>query len=181
MNVGLLLVGLGKVVFGIVVGAIGIFAASRALDRFLGRKNTEGDMKEGNVASGALKAGSLVALGILLQHAVTATFAAMDLLYRGESVDGEAVARFAAYAGVHLGVSVVVGALVLAGGTLLFARLTRGVDELGEVRRGNLAPALVLAAVMVVLALMTAPGLRTALDGLLPLPELGRDEVIVPS
>ena len=36
---------------------------------------------------------------------------------------------------------------------------------------------MVMAAVMVVLALMTAPGLQMALDGLLPLPTLGRDEV----
>ena len=39
----------------------------------------------------------------------------------------------------------------------------------------------VLAAVMVVLALMTSPGLQTALDGLLPIPELGRNEVIAPA
>ena len=77
--------------------------------------------------------------------------------------------------------SVVVGACVLALGTWLFTKLTKGVNELEEIRKGNLAPALVLAAVMVVMALMTAPGLRTALDGLLPLPSLGRDEVTAPS
>ncbi|MCO4763493.1 MAG: DUF350 domain-containing protein, partial [Myxococcales bacterium] len=69
---------------------------------------------------------------------------------------------------------------VLAFGTGVFSRLTRGVDELQEIREGNVAPALVLAAVMVVLALLAAPGLQMALDGLLPLPELGRDLMVTP-
>ena len=84
-------------------------------------------------------------------------------------------------AATKVGLTAVVGVIVLALGTFLFTRLTRGVDELEEIRKGNLAPALVLAAVMVVLAMMTAPGLRMALDGLLPLPVLGRDQVVAPS
>jgi hypothetical protein len=63
----------------------------------------------------------------------------------------------------------------------LHADVIEGVDEIAEIRKGNVAPAIVLAAVMVVLALMTAPGLENALEGLLPLPELGRDEVLIPS
>ena len=34
---------------------------------------------------------------------------------------------------------------------------------------------------MIVMALMTAPGLQTTLDGLLPLPVLARDELLAPS
>ena len=112
---------------------------------------------------------------------MSATFNAMDLLYRGRDMSWLAVRRFGIYAAMHLGVSIVISAAVLALGTLIFTKLTRKVDEMAEIRRGNVAPALVLAAVMVVLALMTAPGLQTALDGMLPLPELGRDQVFAPA
>jgi uncharacterized membrane protein YjfL (UPF0719 family) len=177
MNLSLMLVGLAKALFGIVVGALGIFVAGRALHRLMGSGEVDAAQRSGNVAVGVLKAGSLVALGVLLQHPVVATFNAMDLMYRGESFTFGILRRFLTYAAIHLGVSIVVAALVLALGTWLFARLTREVDEMAEIRRGNAAPALVLAAVMIVLALMTAPGLETTLDGLLPLPELGRDQV----
>ncbi len=177
MNLSLLLVGLAKAAFGIVVGAVGIFVASRALHRLIGSGSTDTGQREGNVAIGVLKAGSLVALGILLQHAVSATFDAMDLLYRDAAITGKAIGRLGAYAGLHVGLSIVVSAVVLALGTWLFTHLTRGVDEMEEIRGGNMAPAVVLAAVMVVLALMTAPGLQMALDGLLPLPTLARDQV----
>ncbi|HYO71095.1 MAG TPA: DUF350 domain-containing protein, partial [Archangium sp.] len=65
-----------------------------------------------------------------------------------------------------------VGTGVLALGMLLFDRITPGVDELAEVRRGNVALALVLAAILLVLAWLTAPGLQAALNGLIPFPEL---------
>lgn len=177
MNSSLLILGLAKALFGILVGAVGIFVAARALHRLLGSGKTEAETKQGNLAVGVIEAGSLVALGILLRHPVTATFNALDLMYRDTELSLAALRRVATYALIHLTLSVVVSAAVLALGTWLFTKLTRGVDEMAEIRAGNVAPALVLAAVMVVMAIMTAPGLEMALDGLLPLPVLARDQV----
>jgi uncharacterized membrane protein YjfL (UPF0719 family) len=181
MNLSLLLVGLLKAVFGIVVGAGGIYAASRALHRLLGAGAGDDAQKRGNVAVAVLEAASLLALGLLLQRAVVSTFDAMDLMYRDADITADALRRIAIYATVHVGLSLLVSASVLALGTYLFTKLTRGVDEVAEIRKGNLAPALVLSAVMVVLALMTAPGLEMALEGLIPLPQLARDEVLGPA
>lgn len=181
MNLVLFLTGLGKVAFGIAVGALGIFLASRVLNRLLRSGEADEEQKKGNVAAGVLYASSLVALGLLVQHAVSATFSAMDLMHRGVAITGPVLMRFGIYALVHVTFSLAVGAGVIAIGTAIFAKLTRGIDEIAEVRKGNVAPALVLGAVMVVMAMMTAPGLQTALDGLLPLPTLGRDQLIAPS
>lgn len=181
MNGSLLVFGLAKAAFGIFVGAVGIYVAARVLHRLLGSGASDADTRSGNLAVGVLKAGSLVALGILFQHPVSATFNAFDLLYRDRSLTLVAVRRVATYASIHLSLAIVVGAAVLAFGTWLFTRLTRNVDEIAEIRKGNVAAAVVLASVMVVLALMTAPGLENALEGLLPLPPLGRDQMIAPS
>jgi hypothetical protein len=179
VNATLLLLGLAKAVFGILVGAAGIWAASRALRRLLGMSTAE--EREGHVAFGVLTAAMLVALGILLQHPVGATFNAMDLMFRDHPVTGVGLQRIAVYALLHLGVSIAVSAGVLALGTWLFAHLTRDVDEMAEIKKGNVGAALVLGAVMNVLALLTAPGLQMALDGLLPVPTLARDEVQAPA
>jgi uncharacterized protein DUF350 len=179
VNSTLLLLGLAKAAFGIVVGAAGIWAASRALQRLLGMGTA--DAKEGHLAFGVLTAAMLVALGILLQHPVGATFNAMDLMFRDHPVTMDGVRRIATYAALHLGVSIAVSAAVLWLGTWLFSRLTRDVDEMAEIKKGNVAAALVLGAVMNVLALMTSPGLQMALDGILPVPTLARDEVQAPA
>jgi hypothetical protein len=116
-----------------------------------------------------------------MQPAVSATFSAMDLMYRGKDLEAQMLGRFAFYALAHVGMSLVIATAALAAGTWLFGRLTRDVDEIAEVKKGNIAPALVLGAVMIVMALMTAPGMQSVLDGLLPLPTLARDEGIAPS
>jgi uncharacterized membrane protein YjfL (UPF0719 family) len=180
MNWALFLVGLAKVAFGIVVGGIGIFLASRVLGRLMRWGAIEAEVQRGNVAAAVLKGAGLVSLGILVQHAVVATFSAMDLLYRGHDPEPAMIGRFALYGLLHVGVSLVVGACVIAAGAWIFGHLTRDVDEMAEVRKGNVAPALVLGAVMVVMAMMTAPGLESALDGLLPLPVLPRDVMVAP-
>jgi uncharacterized membrane protein YjfL (UPF0719 family) len=180
VNASLFLIGIGKVLFGIVVGAAGVLLGARVLGRLLRWGEIEEELKKGNVGVGVLGAAGLFALGLLAQHAVVATFAAMDLMYRGKRLAPPMLGRFAVYGLIHVGVSLAVGAAVLGIGAFLFGRMTRGVDELAEIRKGNVAPALVLGAVMVVIALMAAPGLETALDGLLPLPKLARDEMVEP-
>jgi len=173
--------GLGKIAFGIVVGVAGIFLASRLLGRLLRVGEMDAELQRGNVGVAILSGAGLLSLGVLAQHAVTATFSAMDLMYRGQKLAPPMIGRFAFYGFVHVTLSLGVGALALAFGVFVFNRLTRGVDEIEEIRKGNVAPAVVLGAVMVVLALVAAPGLETALEGLLPLPTLARDEVIAPS
>jgi uncharacterized membrane protein YjfL (UPF0719 family) len=177
MHRSLLILGIAKLLFGVVVGVVGIFLGHRLLGFMLRQRDGDAEVEKGNIAGGIVQAASLLSLGILVQHAVTATFDAVDLLYRGQEFRTGMLGRFAFYALVHVGVSLVVGALVIAVGAWIYNRLTRGVDEVAEVRKGNIAAALVLASVIVVMALVSAPGLRSMLDGLLPLPELPRDAV----
>lgn len=181
MNRALLMTGLAKIGFGVLVGAFGIFVAMRLLQRLLRTHDADGEIARGNVAVGLVEAASVVALGLLAQQAVSATFEAMDLLYRGQRFSMTIFVRFWVYAAVHVGAALLVGAVVLGVGVRLFERLTRGVDELAEVRRGNVASALVVAGMIVVMSLMAAPGLRAVLDGMLPIPELPRDVLPMPS
>lgn len=171
MNLLLVAVGLSKVVFGGLVAALGIWLAFRGLHRLLGTDPT-GDLRTNNVAAGVVHAASLLALGLLVQNAVNATFDAVDLTFRGPDVAPSALLRLTVFSLLHVGVSLLVGTGVLALGVTVFDKITPGLDELAEVRRGNVAAALVLAAILLVLALLTAPGLQATLNGLIPFPEL---------
>ncbi|HSP81357.1 MAG TPA: DUF350 domain-containing protein [Myxococcaceae bacterium] len=180
MNLLLVAVGLSKVIFGGLVAALGIWLAFRGLARLLGTHPTV-ELEQGNVAAGIVHAASLLALGLLVQNAVNATFDAVDLTFRSPSLTPGLFVRLTFYAVMHVGLSLAVGAGVLALGVLLFDRMTPGLDELAQVRQGNVALALVLAAILVVLALLTAPGLQAALDGLIPFPQLPPDTFRAPA
>jgi uncharacterized membrane protein YjfL (UPF0719 family) len=171
MDLTLVSVGLIKVIFGGLVAALGIWIAFRGLNRLLGTNALE-DLQQGNTAAGIVHAASLLALGLLVQHAIQATSDAMDLTLRTSPLQPGMLAWLALSAVLHVVLSLGVGTAVLALGVMLFDKMTPGLDELAEVRRGNIALALVLSAILVVIALLTAPGLQAALNGLIPFPRL---------
>ncbi|NOK05004.1 MULTISPECIES: DUF350 domain-containing protein [Myxococcus] len=180
MDLVLLFVGLIKVVFGGLVAALGIWLALRGLSRILGANPVE-ELRQGNVAACLVHAASLVSLGLLVQHAVQATSDALDLAVQNPPLHLLVVGRLVAVAVLHVGLSLGVGVTVLGTGVLLFDRMTPGIDELAEVRKGNVAAALILSAILLVLALLTAPGLQAALNGLIPFPQLPEGTLRAPA
>ena len=179
MDPMLILVGIAKLVFGILVGVVGITVAGRLATRLAGFSSIDEGLRAGNSAIGIVVAGAILSIGILVQHAVSGTFGALDLLIHSER-SWVGVSWVFAYAAAHLAAALGVGGLLLVVGTRAFVHLTPEVDEIAEIREGNVAGALVLSAVLVVLALLAQQGVETMLDGLLPLPQLGRDGLVAP-
>jgi uncharacterized membrane protein YjfL (UPF0719 family) len=174
------LVGLLHCSVSLVFGGLGIFLAYRLIGRLL-KVRLQLRAVGGNTAVQLFEAACLLSLAILARDAISATFDAVDLvLYRGVLTPAVLGALTVA-ALEHLGLTLLAGVAVLLSGVWLFNRLTPEVDEMAEIRAGHLGPAIVLSAVVVALALLCAPGLRHALSGLIPLPELPSDVVAPPS
>ncbi|RKH49954.1 DUF350 domain-containing protein [Corallococcus llansteffanensis] len=171
MDLTLFFVGLVKVVFGGLVAALGIGLGMHGLGRLLDSHPVE-ELRQGNIAAGLVHATSLVSLGLLVQHALKATGDAVDIAVQNPPVSPVAVLQLMGLSLVHVALSLAVGVAVLALGVRLFDRMTPGIDELAEVRKGNIAAALILCAFLLVIALLTAPGLQAALNGLIPFPQL---------
>lgn len=176
-----LLTGLGKVAFALLIGAVGVFMGVKLIARLAKLGDTDEQLQKGNNAVAILFAGSVIALGLQIQPATNAAFATLDFLRRDESFSVSVVARFLGYAAAHAALALVIGTLVIGVGLGVFLQLTRKLDELEEIRKGNIAPAIVLSAVMIVLAVLTAPGLEMALNGLLPIPPLPANVQLNPS
>ena len=179
MDLMLTLVGLAKLFFGFLVGVVGITLAARQATRFAGFESVDDGIRSGNAALGLVVAGAVISMAILVQHAVSGTFGALDLLLHA-SPGWAALGWLLLYAVANVGAALGVGALLLTVGTRAFVRLTPDVDEIAEIHDGNIASALVLAALFIALALLAQQGVETMLDGLLPIPSLGRDGAIAP-
>ena len=98
---------------------------------------------------------------------------ARKLLERGEVV--KTLPCVQVLGGLHVGLALALGSMLLFLSVWLFNRLTPGVDEVAQVRAGALGPALVLGAILVTFALLAAPGLEALLSGLVPWPQLPDD------
>ena len=180
MDETLSLIGLAQLLFGILVGVLGITIAARVATRLAGLSRVDEGLRAGNAAVGITIAGAIVSMGILVQHAVTGTFDALGLLIHGPA-EGAGTSWVLAYALIHVSLALGIGTCVLVLGTRAFVRLTPDVDELAEIRDGNIASAIVLASMLIVIAMLAEHGVETILNGLLPLPTLARDMLVPPS
>ena len=108
-----------------------------------------------------------------MQNAVQNTFSALDLLRYSANTWVDVTWVFAYAIGLILA-ALVVGAGVIIVGVRASVRLTPNIDEIEEIRNGNIACAIVMAVVLGVMGLLAREGLDTLLTGLLPLPPLGQ-------
>lgn len=179
MDLELLVTGLIKLIFSILVGIIGITTAARLVKRVNGLNDLDDALRENNWAVGVSLAAAVTAIGILIAPAINGTFSALQLLsYSAEHWTD--IAWVVLYAIVHVAAALLLGAIVISLGTQVAVRLTPDIDEIEEIRKGNVSCALLMAAIMLTLALLAHEGLQMVLDGLLPMPTLSRESVIAP-
>jgi uncharacterized membrane protein YjfL (UPF0719 family) len=70
---------------------------------------------------------------------------------------------------------VALGAIYL--GLHVFMRLTKDLDELKEIKENNIAVSIYLSVIIIALALLLEPGIRTILDALIPFPPVSMIDV----
>lgn len=172
MDVGLLAVGVGKIVLALALAGTCVGMAVVVPRKLLNWGPLAVSLQEGNTAIAVVDGAALLGLALLCRQPMESAFETLDLLAYGRAVAAEQVA-FVGYLALHVGITLAVGLASLVTAILLFDRATAGVDEVAQIRDGNLAPAVVLAAVLLAVAYLLAPGLASVLDAFMPWPEVG--------
>ena len=173
MDLSIIFIGAAKLGFGLLVGIVGITTSARLIKRAIGLADIDAYIKSQNVAVGLSLGAAIIAMGILVEPAVSRTFTALDLIQH-TAQNWTEVLWIIAYAFGLTSASLLIGAAVIVSGVRAAIHLTPDLDEIDEIASGNVACAIIQVAVIVVLALLVREGLDTMLTGFLPLPELGR-------
>lgn len=173
MDLSIIFIGAAKLGFGLLVGIVGITTSARLIKRAIGLADINALIKAQNVAVGLSLSAAIIAMGMLVEPAVSRTFNALDLIQH-TAQNWTDVLWIVAYALGLTSASLLIGAAVIVSGVRAAIQLTPDLDEIEEIVSGNMACAIILVAVMVVLAFLVREGLDTMLTGFLPLPVLGR-------
>lgn len=106
-------------------------------------------LRDGNAAVGIVLGAMLVAVAIILRPALFVDRSAWDV---GNSAFGQVLLTET----LQLVIGLVLAVVTLEVAMFLFAALTRGIDEVAELKRGNLAIAGLLAGVLIGMGLMVS-------------------------
>lgn len=141
--------GLAHLVVAILLSAITAYLSFYLFQAFTRNLDEWEELRQGNPAIGIVLGATIIAVAIVLKPALEVNTAPWDV--------GQALyARVLLAQAMQIALGLVFSAIALALAVFLFATLTRGIDEIAELRRGNLAVASLLAGVLIGVGLMVS-------------------------
>jgi len=164
---GIILITIAQFAVSIILAALAAYLGLWLFERSTRDIDEWKALREGNVAIGLTLAAVVVGLAIILQPAVSGALPSSgdrlvpDLAPRLLPLVTLALILVRALLGLLLGVTAILFAI------WLFFHLTRELDEMQELQKGNTAVATMLAGVIIAIALLVAPVVGGITNGLL--------------
>ncbi|MFA6028960.1 MAG: DUF350 domain-containing protein [Elusimicrobiota bacterium] len=169
---------LSIVQFALSVGlsALVVYLTYEGFKRTMPHMDAEEEIRKGNAAVAIMIGALMIGSALILQESVYPIISICTLVAAGECGCVMDFLRMAGYALGHL----VLGMLLAMGCVRLalefFERLTGDMNEDLQVRKGNTAVALMMAAVVIVLSVYMRSGASAVTKALIPQPSLGSIE-----
>jgi len=152
----IVLVGLAfvRLVLAIVFGVVALYIASHVLGKLTKDIDEWAEIGKGNVAVAVYMAGIFISVAIIVAPGVIGLFVTLDVVGIAVGFIQLILALALAVAAQYVGLSVL-------------GKLTRGIKEWEELKRGNVAVGLMMAAVVIAIAAVVSQGVSSLLTALL--------------
>ena len=150
-------VGLIQLVVAIVLAVVALYIGFAVLGKITRDIDEEKELAKGNVAIGIIVASVFVAIALVVQSGVSGLSVGINkaLSVGILSVDG-LTSIGVAFLQLVLGIVLAVGAIYLS--LYILDKLTKGVEEFEELKKGNVAVALEMAGVIIAVAVIIQSG-----------------------
>ena len=150
-------IGLIQLIIAIIFSVVALYIGFSMMSKITKNIDEEQELAKGNVAVGIIVASVFVAIALVVQSGVSGLSvgigkAASVGLF---SLDG-ILAIGAAFVQLILGIVLAIGAIYLA--LNILDKLTKGVDEFEEIKKGNVAVALMMGGVIIAVAVIIQSG-----------------------
>jgi uncharacterized membrane protein YjfL (UPF0719 family) len=150
-------VGLIQLIISIIFAVLALYIGFAVLSKINKNMDEEKEIARGNVAVGIIVAAVFVAIALVVQSGVSGLSVGINKAINVGilTVDG-LLAVGTAFIQLILGIVLAVGAIYLA--LYILDKLTKGVDEFEEIKKGNIAVALMMGGVIIAVAVIIQSG-----------------------
>ena len=150
-------VGLIQLVIAIVFAVIALYIGFWVLGKITKGIDEEKELAKGNAAVGILVASVFVAIALVVQSGVSGLSVGINKALSIGILSGDGIFTVVvAFVQLLLGIVLAVGAIYLA--LNILDKLTKGVEEFEELKKGNVAVALEMAGVIIAVAVIIQSG-----------------------
>ena len=144
-------VGLIQLVIAIILAVVALYIGYSVFSRITKGMDEEKELMKGNAAVGIIIASIFFAIALVVQSGIAGISVGIM-----KALAGDWLAIVVSLIQLILGIILAIGAIYLA--LNILNRLTKGVDEFEEIKKGNVAVALMMAGVIVSTALIIQSG-----------------------
>jgi len=151
------IVGLIQLLISIIFAVLALYIGFAVLIRINKNMDEEKELAKGNAAVGIIVAAVFVAIALVVQSGVSGISVGINKAISVGiiSVDG-LLAISVAFIQLILGIVLAVGAIYLA--LFILDKLTKGIEEFEEIKKGNVAVALMMGGVIIAVAVIIQSG-----------------------
>lgn len=172
-----IVLGLFELVLAVFLGVLTTWFAFHRFTRLTRNIEEMGELKKNNVAVGILLGSTILSVALVVKETSDPVASSLQTVVRG----GLSVAGVLKVTAIGLGSIAVALVMSLAAIWLalrIFLRLTREIDELAEIRANNVAVAIVLGCVIIVIGLFLGHGIQSLLAAIIPMPSFAPVQVM---
>ena len=153
MTIGLenVMIGVIQLIISIILAVVSLYIGFAMLGKLTSTIDEEKELAKGNTAVGILVASIFISIAIVVQSGIAGISAGLR-----NAVAGNIYCLVASV--VQLVIGIILAVVVIFMALNVFDKLTKGIDEFEEIRKGNVAVALEMAGVIVATALIVQSG-----------------------
>ena len=144
-------IGLIQLIIAILLAVVALYIGYSTFSRITKGMDEQQELMKGNAAVGIIIAAVFFAIALVVQSGVAGISVGII-----NALEGDWLALVAAFIQLLLGIILAIAAIYLA--LNILDRLTKGVDEFAELKKGNVAVALMMAGVIVSTAIIIQSG-----------------------
>ena len=172
MDLILLITGLLQLLLSLLIGVFFIYAGVRIFQKLTRGINETEELKKNNVAVGILNAAIALALIIDVKNSLESSITIFSNTLRNPDAVFLTYFKTALLMIGHVILSGIIAIGIIYSALRIFMHLTKDLDELKEIKENNIAVSIFLSIIIVALALLFEPGIKTILDALIPFPQV---------
>lgn len=146
-----IIIGLIQLIIAVILAVASLYIGFAMLGKLTSKIDEEKELAKGNAAVGILVASIFVSIAIVVQSGIAGVSVGLR-----NAVAGNIYSLVASVIQLVLGIILAVAVIYLS--LNIFDKLTKGIDEFEEIRKGNVAVALEMAGVIVATALIVQSG-----------------------
>jgi len=142
-------IGVVQLIVGLVLAIASIYIGLSLFGKFTKGINEEEELKKGNAAVGLLQAAIILSIANVVQTGVIGLTGALTLNFSVEAI-------IAGVIQLIIGIILAVIAVYMAINVL--DKITKGIDEIAELRKGNIAVSILMAGVLIAVSFVVQAG-----------------------